>query len=100
MTKRLVHWRHTLWVGALAVSVAACGGEIVGIGNSGNRVGATGLLEEVAFLLTENPGTPEVTDEVLAEILSSILRGATAGDPEAALIVLHVAQRQRGDDEG
>ena len=99
MTRRLVAWRSTLVVGVLSASVAACGGEIVGIGNSGNRIAAAGLLEDVAFALAENPGTPQVTDEALAEIFRAILGRATSGDPEAALILLHVAKQQRGDDE-
>ena len=84
MTRKLVAWRKCLFVGALGASVAACGGEIVGIGNVGNRIAAAGVLEEVASGLAENPGTPQVTDEVLAEIFSAILGRATQGDPEAA----------------
>ncbi len=99
MTRNVAAWRRFLLVGALGSSLAACGGEIVGIGNSGNRIAAGGLLEEVAEALAENPGTPRVTDEMLVEIFSAILGRASRGDPEAARIVLQVAEQQRAEDE-
>ena len=99
MTRKVAAWQRFLLVGALGSSLAACGGEIVGIGNSGNRIAAGGLLEEVAEALAENPGTPRVTDEMLVEIFSPILGRASRGDPEAARIVLQVAEQQRAEDE-
>lgn len=99
MTRKVAAWQRFLLVGALSSSLAACGGEIVGIGNSGNRIAAGGLLEEVAEALAENPGTPRVTDEMLVEIFSAILGRASRGDPEAARIVLQVAEQQRAEDE-
>jgi hypothetical protein len=86
-------------VGAIGAFVLACGGEIVGVGNSGNRIVAGGTLEEVAEALAENPATPEVTDEVISEIFAAILARANRGEPEAALIVLQVAEQQRRDDD-
>lgn len=97
--RRRAHWRGCILVGVLSASVAACGGEVVGIGNSGNRIVEGGVLGEVAEALAENPGTPRVTDEVLAQIYSAILGRATQGDPEAALIVLQVAREQRQEQE-
>ncbi len=99
MTRKVAAWQRFLLVAALGSSLAACGGEIVGIGNSGNRIAAGGLLEEVAEALAENPGTPRVTDEMLVEIFSAILGRASRGDPEAARIVLQVAEQQRAEDE-
>ena len=99
MTRKVAAWQRFLLVGALGSSLAACGGEVVGIGNNGNRIGAGGLLEEVAEALAENPGTPRVTDEMLVEIFSAILGRASRGDPEAARIVLQVAEQQRAEDE-
>ena len=96
--RKLAAWRRGLCVGALSVSLAACGGEIVGIGNNGTFV-AGGTLEEVARVLADHPETPQVADEVLAEIFSAILGRAKRGDPEAALIVLRVAEKQREDAE-
>jgi hypothetical protein len=92
-------WRNFVVLGALSVSVSACGGEVVGIGNSSNRIGEVDVLGEVAEALAENPGTPRVTDEMLAQIFSAILGRATDGDAEAALIVLQVAQAQRQPEE-
>ena len=97
--RQLVVWRRCIFVGVLSASLAACGGEVVGIGNSGNRIAEGGVLEEVAEALAGHPGTPEVTDEMLAQIFSSILGRATQGDAEAALIVLRVAEEQRQEDE-
>ena len=75
------------------------GGEIVGIGNSGNRTtGAGELMEDVADALAANRSTPRITDEMLVEIFSAILGRASRGDPGAALVVLQVAQQQRADD--
>ena len=102
MTRSPATLRQCLFVGALATlcaSVAACGGEIVGIGNSGNRIAAIGMAEEVAEALAEVPETPQVTDDVLAQIFPAILRRAKQGDPEAALIVMHLAKQQREQEE-
>ena len=99
MMRRPVTWRRALVVGALGASVLACGGEIVGIGNSGNRLATAGLMDEVAVALAEDPGTPQITDKMLTEIFSAILGRATQGDPASALIVLQVANLQRADDD-
>ena len=99
MTRKVAAWQRFLLLGALGSSLAACGGEIVEIGHSGNRIAPGGLLEEVAEALAENPGTPRVTDEMLVEIFSAILGRASRGDPEAARIVLQVAEQQRAEDE-
>jgi hypothetical protein len=88
---------------AMAVTVLGCGGgrtAVIGFGNSGNRILENGMLGEVADALAALPGTPEVTDAMVAEIFASILERAHRGDPEAALIVLLVAEEQRGDAEG
>ena len=93
------HWKNLVLVGTLGASVVACGGEVVGIGNSGIRIGSGGVLEEVAVVLAQSSGTPEVTDALVAEIFSAIVDRAKDGDPKAALIVLSVAQEQRKADE-
>jgi hypothetical protein len=77
----------------------SCGGEIVGFGNSGNRLVQGGVSDEVAEALAAQPGTELVTDETLAQIFAAILGRATRGDPEAALIILKVAQEQRAQAE-
>lgn len=86
----------------IAILVLGCGGgrtAVIGVGNSGNRIIEGGLLEEVADALAAIPGTPEVTDEVLVEVYGSILERAREGNPEAALVVLFVAEEQRRTKE-
>jgi hypothetical protein len=100
MTRHWTTWRSCVFLVILTTSVVACGGEIVGIGNGGNRIFQGGVLGEVTEALAEHPGTPQVTDEMLSQIFSAILGRATQGDPEAALIVLQVAREQRQEDEG
>lgn len=87
--------------GVLSFMILACGGgrtAVVGLGNSDNRIVEGGLLDEVAEALAEAPSTPQVSDEMLAEIFSAMLARARQGDPETALIVLQVAEEQRKDD--
>ena len=92
--RKLPIWADLLFVGALCATIVACGGEIVGIGNTGNRIGA-GTIDEFAIALAQNPATPEVTDAMLSKIFSAMVERASEGDPEAALIVLMVGQEQR-----
>jgi hypothetical protein len=77
---------------------SACGGcgdtAIVGLGNGGNHI-TTDPIAKVADALAELEATPEVTDEMIARVFSAILEKAQAGEPEAALIVLRVAEEQR-----
>jgi hypothetical protein len=86
-------------VGAIGALALACGGEIVGVGNSGNRIQLGGTIEEVAEALAESSSTPEVTDAVISEIYAAILARANRGDPEAAMIILQVAEQQRREAE-
>ncbi len=87
---------------AAALLAASCGGgrtAIVGLGNGGNRIIEGGMLDEVADALAEYEGTPRVSDETLVQVFAAVLSRATRGDPEAALIVLRVAERQREASE-
>ena len=99
MMGQLATWNRCVLAGALSVWLVACGGDVVGIGNDGTRVIEGCALEEVAEALAANAATPHVTDEVLTSIFSAILERATQGDPEAALIVLRVAEEQRQEGE-
>ncbi len=83
---------------ALALVTAGCGGEVVGIGNSGNRFFGAGTFGEVGKLLAEHEGTPQVTDAVVQEIYRGILERARGGDPDAAMILLVLAEKQRGEE--
>jgi len=93
-------WHDCVVIGVLGVSIVACGGEVVGIGNSANRIGGGDVLKDVAHALAEQPATPTITDEMLAQIFSAILGRAAQGDAEAALVVLKVALEQRQTDDG
>ena len=98
MTGATLHGFGRVLLATGAVAILGCGGgdtAIVGLGNSGNRIVENGMLEEVAGALAEHPATPVVTDQMVAEIFPAILHRANAGDPEAALIVLLVAEEQR-----
>ena len=88
--------------GGLALGAMGCGGgetAIVGFGNHDNRMSTGGLDEELVEALAEHPGTPEITDDVVAEIFAVILEHAREGDAESALIVLKVAEEQRETEE-
>ena len=95
MKSRITAWSLCAAISVIGISVLACGGEIVGYGNTGNRVVLGGALEEVAEALAAQPDTERVTDAMLSQIFSAILDRAAKGDPEAALIVLQVAEAQR-----
>lgn len=98
MRSRVGPWASGAFAWMLALSVSACGGgktAVVGLGNSDNRIVEGGTLEAVAEALAERTETPYVSDELLGRVFSAILERATEGDPEAALIVLRVAEEQR-----
>jgi hypothetical protein len=83
---------------SLLALASACGGSgetaIIGFGNGGNRI-TTDPIAKVADALAELEATPEVTDEMIVRVFSAILEKAEAGEPEAALILLRVAEEQR-----
>ncbi len=88
--------------GGLTLMAMGCGGgetAIVGFANHGNRLTTGGIADELAEALAEHEGTPEVTDDVAAEIFAVILKHAREGNPESALIVLKVAEEQREAEE-
>jgi hypothetical protein len=74
---------------------------VVGLGNGGNRIlESGGIAEAIAVELAQHAGTPEISNELLAEIFQSIVTHAREGNPEAALIVFRVAAEQRAKEEG
>jgi hypothetical protein len=94
-------WHSTLAGTAVVLALfTACGSEtmISGIGNSGNRIGATGLLEELAEELARNEQTPQVSDDELAQAFAAIRDRALEGDPTSAFLLLRVAAHQRETD--
>lgn len=73
---------------------------VIGFANGGNTLGAGDISDELADTLAGNEATPRVTDKMIADIFAAILKGAREGDPEAALIVLKVAEEQREAEDG
>ena len=86
--------------GVLAIGCSG-GGEtaVIGFANDGNTLSTDGNAEEVAEALADSEATPVVTDDMIAQIFGAILNHAREGDPEAALIVLKVAEAQREAEE-
>ena len=86
----------------IAIATLGCGGgetAIVGLGNSGNRIVCDEIGQVVAEALAVHAATPRVSDDLIAEIFSSIVARAREGDPRAALIVLMLAKEQAGDGD-
>jgi hypothetical protein len=86
---------------AIVPALAGCGmGDrlITGFVNSANHI-YTDPTQELAETLGRHPGVPPVTDEMLAVGFDAILRRASAGDPDAVLILYRVAERQRAGAE-
>ena len=99
MSKRTLGLAALLLAAACTASIG-CGGEVIGIGNSGNHIGTVGVLEDVAAALAASPATPQVTDAMISEVFEAIAERATAGDAEAALVVLSVARLQQEAKDG
>ena len=71
---------------------------VTGIANSGNTFYASPVIDELAQKLAESGATPAVTDAMLLQSFRAIADGAAQGQPEAALILLRVAEAQRKRD--
>jgi hypothetical protein len=90
------HWIQALalGIGLTAMATAGCGGDIVGIGNSGNRF-FNDELDELADALAVWPDVPDVKEEDLSRIYRALLQRAREGDPQSARVILALAQHQR-----
>ena len=84
-----------VWVAMFTVAMATSGSAVSGFGNGGNRVYADPTRDELAELLVSTRAAPDVSDEALREIHEAIRRRATAGELDAALVLLQVAALQR-----
>jgi hypothetical protein len=82
------------------LAALACGGEYVvaGFGNGGNVIGGD-EVDRVANELANSPSIPAVSDDDLRDTFAAIRENALEGDPEAALVLLLVAARQRNESE-
>lgn len=91
-----------LFVCSLPLLLAGCdfigGGDTIVKGN-GNVVAKDEMADRVARALARFEATPEVTDEDIQALYGVIRAQAMAGELDAALVVLKVAQRQREPDE-
>ncbi len=76
-----------------------CGGEVVGIGNGGNRFMLDEVADQLAESLAEHPATPEVSDDLVREIYAKVEERARGGDLRASLVVLELAAHQREKQE-
>jgi hypothetical protein len=76
------------------------GSIIIGAGNSGNRINANTAPDQVAAAIAAHPDTPEITDELLAEVFNAIRERAREGDLEAALVLFRIADKQRPSPDG
>jgi hypothetical protein len=84
-------------LGLAALVAMGCGGgknSFVGVGNSGNRIFAD-ELEEVAEDLHAWPGVPQVSEQDLGRIYQALVQRAREGNPQAACVVLVLAELQR-----
>ena len=84
-----------VWVAMFTVSMATSGTAVSGFNNVNNRVYADPTRDELAELLVSTKSAPDVSDEALRAIHEAISRRASAGDLDAALVVLQVATLQR-----
>lgn len=87
-----------VWIAMFTVAMATSGSAVGGFGNGGNRVYADPTRDELAELLVSTRSAPAVSDDTLREIHDAIRRRASAGDLDAALVVLQVAALQREGD--
>lgn len=87
----------------MAVLLAGCdfigGGDTI-VKGDGNVVAKDEMLDRVARALSQFEATPEVTDEDIQALYRVIREQAMAGELDAALVVLKVAQHQREPREG
>ena len=97
-TAQLLFTLTALWI----LSTAGCtgGGDTVisGIGNGGNVIGAS-TSDQLAEELAESPAIPPVSDDDLLAAWNAIRDQARTGDPDATLLVLKVAAKQKEERE-
>lgn len=83
--------------------LSACGGgekAIIGVGNSGNRMGGLSeTAEELGEELAATGAIPRVSDETLREIYGVVLQKALDGDLPSALTIVELAADQREAEE-
>ena len=89
-------------IGAALLMLAACefigGGDTIVKGNA-NTVVRDEVGQRVAAALARFDSTPTVTDADIQAVYGMIREQALAGELQAALVLLKVAERQRAAEE-
>jgi hypothetical protein len=68
---------------------------ILGVGNSGNQIGALGANGAAAALIASHPACPQISDAELSAIVDALRLLAGQGDVEAAQLIFRIANAQQ-----
>ncbi len=68
---------------------------ILGLGNSGNQIGAQGGDDAAAALIASHPACPQISDAELTAIVDALRLRAGQGDVEAAQLIFRIATAQQ-----
>lgn len=94
------YMRYLIWATlALLVGCDFIGGGDTVIRGNDNLVVTDAVGERVAASLAKFDSTPQVTDEEIRAVYGVIRERAMAGDLDAVLVLLNVAERQRAPKE-
>ena len=83
---------------ALVIAMSSRGTLISGFVNSAIRINSEFSAANIAELAVDLGAAPQISDDVLTEIMENVLKRAQSGDPDAAAIALEIAARQRESD--
>ncbi len=87
-----------LFLGTVAMVTSSRGSLISGFVNSAIDIHSSASAGELAQLAVELDAAPEISDRTIRAIVESVLERAKQGDPQAALVALEIAERQRDAD--
>ena len=68
---------------------------ILGVGNSGNQIGAQSGNDAAATLIASHPACPRISDAELTAIVDALRLRAGQGDVEAAQLIFRIANVQQ-----
>ncbi len=68
---------------------------ILGVGNSGNQIGALSGNDAAAALIASHPACPRISDAELTAIVDALRLRAGQGDVEAAQLIFRIANAQQ-----
>ncbi len=75
--------------------LARSGVLILGVGNSGNQIGALGGNDVAAALIASHPACPQISEAELTAIVDALRVRAGQGDVEAAQLIFRIATAQQ-----